>query len=137
MGEVIILGDLNAEVAGAKCAKPKSPRSPQLLNVLTEHNVTSVTVQAKCKGPGYTYDPYDSGIKRSLIDHVLIGCDQMDVVSKSWVISKESTVCYNSSDHLPVIVQLNLDPLLIGEGLRQIVRPKRIINITQCLLGDD
>jgi hypothetical protein len=125
LGYVMILGDLNAELKGTKCPHPKSPRSPILTKLVTNHQMSSVSVQACCHGPSYTYDPYETGLKRSLIDHILLDSNNIDLISDARVLPKGTTQCYNSSDHLPLICTLNIEPLMVALGVERIVRPRR------------
>ena len=125
LGYVMILGDLNAELKGTKCPHPKSPRSPILTKLVTNQQMSSVSVHASCCGPSYTYDPYETGLKRSLIDHILLDSNHIDLVCDACVLPKGTTHCYNSSDHLPLICTLNIEPLMVALGVERTIRPRR------------
>ena len=123
-GEVIFLGDLNAELKGDKCPQPKSCRSPMLQRFVTNNQLMSLSVEAKCVGPNYTYDPYDTGTNRSLIDHILINKVHLDLVKNSSIVGKDASHSYNSSDHLPVIATLSMMPLISEANIEKVTRPK-------------
>lgn len=110
MGTVIIVGDLNAEIAGPKCPHPKSSNTPFLSKMIKQHNLTSINVQIDCNGPSYTYDPYESGNNRSHIDHILVDSIGIDHVLSCEVIDRDKDLgrCINHSDHLPIIAKFRL-----------------------------
>ena len=124
LGEIILLGDFNAEIEGVKCPSPKSLRTPLLQKFTNRYKLQSVTVNRDCIGPNFTYDPYDSGLCRSLIDHIFINSDHIDLIDQSHIIRKEETNCYNSSDHLPVVAAFNIKPLIAQGVIEKVCRPK-------------
>ena len=69
----MILGDLNGQLQGARCApRPGyNPRSKELEMSAQLSNLYSLSVANICTGPAYTYSPYDGG-HHTLIDHILI-----------------------------------------------------------------
>ncbi len=111
IGPVVILGDFNAEVKGAKTPHPHSPRTPLLQEFIKHEFLTSVSVSAVCAGPNYTYDAFGTGNKRSLIDHILVSRYFEDLVVESSIVPRYSSSSVNHSDHLPVVVQLAVNPL--------------------------
>ncbi len=112
-GLVLILGDVNAEIQGPRCMHPKSPRSPLLHTVLQDAGLTSITVQRDCQGPTFTYDPYESGLNRSFIDHIMTDTLKTDLWHSCEVVARSATNWYNNSDHLPVVAKINLAPVAV------------------------
>ncbi len=111
IGPVVILGDFNAEVKGPKTPHPHSPRTPLLQEFINQEFLTSVSVSAGCNGPNYTYDAFGTGNKRSLIDHIFVSKYIEDLVVNASVITRYSSSSVNHSDHLPITVQLAVNPL--------------------------
>jgi hypothetical protein len=107
--EVFVLGDLNGEMCGPRYTQVKSnARSQELGRVAAWLELTSLSTAANCRGPKYTYSPYDGG-PQSLIDHILINNASHDLVKNCAVLDD---CALNVSDHLPVIAELNVMPLI-------------------------
>ena len=70
------------------------------------HNLYSVISHTMCKGPVYTYLPDSYSVCASQIDHFLIPTGYCDLVANS-LVHEDNTL--NTSDHLPISVELNIN----------------------------
>ena len=105
LGTVIIMGDLNAEISGPRHKARTFARENYLLKVTRDCNLMSCTVQDMCTGPAFTFS---SGGNSSLIDHILIPLDDLDLLQSCEVLTYSvHNKHHNSSDHLPVAATIN------------------------------
>ena len=72
MGIVLFTGDFNSEISGFRYRARSGSREQLLSDLLSMTGLYSPVSDVLCKGPSYTFDPYESGLNRSLIDHVLL-----------------------------------------------------------------
>ncbi len=112
IGDVIIMGDLNCELSGPRYTARRGHRETCLANWTDSVGLHSVTVQESCTGPTYTFDHYESGTHRALIDHILVPASLMDLVVAAAVIDED---CDNQSDHLPVTLTLETVPVHVTQ----------------------
>lgn len=101
--EVVILGDINCQIKGHRCTPQSSKRVSMVQRFLDDSDMMSINVNSSCNGPSYTFDPYDSGINRSTIDHILLSKNLLDLCKGSEVIDDHAL---NVSDHLPIICKI-------------------------------
>ena len=108
-GDIIVMGDLNCEIRGNRypCARD-TVRERAIDNWLKSSALYSVVSDRVCDGPLYTFDPYDSGQNRSLIDHMVIPYSMEDQVTSCRVVDDDVD---NLSDHLPVHLVINMQLL--------------------------
>jgi hypothetical protein len=110
--EVFILGDLNAQLPGPRCVIDRySPRSLELTRSLAWLQLSSLAVHDICKGPNYTFCPYNGG-PQTLIDHIIIRDQCFDVILACAVLNE---CALNVSDHLPLIAVFNISPICLTE----------------------
>lgn len=110
IGEVVLLGDWNAEVDGENYTARDDYQSRELISMCSNLDIASLCVSYSCSGPRYTFDPFESGNNRSLIDHILIPKSISDLAESCVIVSDRP---YNTSDHLPVIFQLNVEAIVV------------------------
>ena len=116
LGTVIILGDFNCEITGSRYKSRTSENSTKLANFLNDTSMYSIVTDSICKGPLYSYDPYDSGTNRSLIDHFVLEQSKADFVKSCEILSYN---VLNMSDHLPILTCINVSPSLSFEYVKQ------------------
>lgn len=110
-GPVIILGDFNAHLShgyGGKNTVKSNERGKLIEQFLDERRLQSVSSQNNTAGPDYTYVAL-GGEQTSLIDHVVISEDKLDLVGESGIIKDHYLNC---SDHLPIFVNISLEELI-------------------------
>ena len=110
VGQVLLVGDWNAELSGDRYSARSDSQSTELQLLCESLDVTSMCVSSICKGPTYTFDPFESGKNRSFIDHVLIPCSIFDTVKSCDILMDKP---FNSSDHLPIIFSLDIEPISV------------------------
>ncbi len=74
--------------------------------------MTSVVTLDTCKGPQYTFCGYQGG-PTTLIDHIVLQNTKLDLVVSCEIISESG---HNLSDHLPVVITLNVQPFKTNRG---------------------
>ena len=102
--ECIIMGDFNCDIPGDKCVRPTAIRSNSLCKLMVDINYVAVDNTHLCKGPNYTFDPVDDHSIISHIDHILIHQDFECSVNHCEILEEAG----NPSDHLPIILSLNV-----------------------------
>jgi len=136
VGDVIIMGDLNVKIEGPRTPKVSKCRRVRVFEAfLKEANLFSIPVSAYCKGPNFTFDPYE-GSNKTLIDHICVNSIMLDTSSLSEVIDDE---ILNTSDHLPVFCVLKpykCDPSceVYSEGTNVIKRVR--LHWKRCIQSD-
>ena len=109
VSEVIIAGDFNAQLVSSGInLNIHKPRDIELQEVLNNLGMTSVITLNTCTGPNYTFCGYEGGPK-TLIDHLVIQDTKLDLVLSTEIISESTD---NLSDHLPIVMRLNVKPFL-------------------------
>ena len=107
-GRVIILGDTNGQIGpacGPRCHMPQSSNGEKFLKFLNDNNLMSVVAHLNCTGPEVTFTGYDDRFGTQ-IDHICIDkCDIDDIIT----CTVRDDSCLNTSDHLPVITELNVN----------------------------
>ena len=93
LGTVITLGDFNCEITASRYKSRTSENSTKLANFLNDTNMYSIVIDSICKGPLYSYDPYDSGTNRSLIDHFVLEQSKADFVKSCEILSDNVLTC--------------------------------------------
>ena len=100
--------DFNSEISGSRYRARSGSREQLLSDLLSMTGLYSPVSDVLCKGPSYTFDPYESGLNRSLIDHVLLDSSKHDLVSKCSILDDNKQ---NMSDHLPIVLTLDCQGL--------------------------
>ncbi|XP_064638347.1 uncharacterized protein LOC135494360 [Lineus longissimus] len=104
-GEIVIMGDLNAQISGERTPSVAScQRTRALQSLLDRLILLSIPVSNLCSGPAYTFDPFE-GSDKTLIDHICVSPVMLENAQCSKVIDEE---LLNTSDHLPVFTILKL-----------------------------
>ena len=103
MGPVVVLGDFNAHLSGAKCAGEQNLQGVMLQEVLEWCELSAVSQGALSSGPDYTYY---SGDVRTTIDYILMDVDAASMMLSCYTHSMEDL---NTSDHIPLTVSLCYD----------------------------
>ena len=109
ISDVIIVGDLNTHIDNKQDSVNRSPRQNKLLEAIDNLGLVPVTTLDICKGPGYSFCGYVGGPK-TLIDQILIKETKVDLLEKCEIVENATE---NLSDHLPLIVKLNIEELII------------------------
>ena len=107
-GPVMILGDFNAHLShgyGDKNPVNSNERGRVLEQFLDERRLMSVSSQMDTIGPDYSYVGH-SGEQTSLIDHVVISEDKLDLVKETGILKDHYLNC---SDHLPIFLNISLE----------------------------
>lgn len=104
-GVVIFIGDFNAHINGRSFVKPMDTRGLYLNNLLCNANLVPVNTMNFCSGADATFVTYD-GMFRSMIDHILVGCEQVDMVTFCSIVDDENALTV--SRHRPIVCQLRL-----------------------------
>ena len=107
---VIFLGDMNTQIKGPRCDANKTFRTKEMGIFLQQTEMCSLNVLNSCHGPKYTFSPYTSTDNRTLIDHILVPVSMVDLFSNCAVLSDHEL---NTSDHLPVTVDLSVKPIYV------------------------
>ena len=108
-GTIIVAGDFNSQLNGDRCQLNRLPKRSHLLQAFVDrYDLMSLTTWEGCSGATYSFDPFCTGINRTLIDHVMMPICNMDTVVKCAIF--DDIVC-NPSDHLPVLFTIKLDRL--------------------------
>lgn len=111
--EVFVCGDLNGELFGPRYQNARhDSRSKALYEMASMLHLNSLPTLSGCIGPSYTFCPYDGG-PQSLIDHILIRVNSLDIVNHYEVLDD---CALNVSDHLPVITEFNTNILCSKEN---------------------
>ena len=74
----------------------------------SESDMYSVNVQKSCEGPSYSFSPYSNDANRTMIDHIIIPTGMADLLKMCSILGEHEL---NSSDHLPIIVQIDTHPI--------------------------
>ncbi len=110
--EVIILGDFNGQILGPSSVQEiLVPRHKELQEAVVTMELVSAVTLGQCKGPGYTFNAFAGG-PRTVIDHICLKHTKVDLIQQCTVLEENSE---NLSDHLPVVIKLNLSPLNVTE----------------------
>ena len=76
-----------------------------MLKFLNDNNLMSVVAHPNCTGPEVTFTGYDDQAGTQ-IDHICIDkCDIDNIIS----CAVRDDSCLNTSDHLPVVTELNVN----------------------------
>ena len=105
--QCLLMGDLNSEIKGDKCSRCTLGRGQVLTNLLQNEGYTSVNLLSSCKGPCYTFDPLSDHSKTSFIDHILLETSVLHMVKSCKILDDNQ----NTSDHLPVLCEINTSVL--------------------------
>lgn len=108
IGKVILIGDWNAELSGDRYTSRLDAQSMELQAMCDILDLSSLCTSMKCSGPSYSFDPFESGKNRSLIDHVLVQGSSLDLVESCAILNDKP---FNTSDHLPIVFSLNVEPI--------------------------
>ena len=114
MGTLIIMGDFNAHINGRIFVKPHDRRSAILSNFLVTNNLIPVNTLSICTGADSTFLSY-SGEHTSMIDHILVPSEKVDLVAECKVLDDDAL---NVSNHRPVYCRIifphveQTDPIL-------------------------
>ena len=113
LGTVIFLGDINAEISGTRYNARPGNRQQIMNDFLVTTGLYSPVSDTICKGPLNTFSPYESGLNRSLIDHILVDHSKSDLIQNCNILDDHYL---NVSDHLPVIVTMKSIPTFSGNS---------------------
>ena len=103
IGEIILMGDLNAQIRGKRTPNVIScQRTRALQALLNSVCLHSIPVEGECLGPPFSFDPFE-GASKTLIDHICVSDAMLEGVLSNEIIDDEPL---NTSDHLPVIAVL-------------------------------
>ena len=103
-GTLIIMGDFNAHKNGRVFLKGHDRRSNLLQQFLSGNNFLSVNTLPLCTGATSTFVSY-SGEYTSMIDHILIQIEKIDLVSTCNVLDDDAL---NVSTHRPIVMHIEL-----------------------------
>ena len=98
IGSLIIMGDFNAHINGRIFVKPHDRRSAIFSNFLATNNLIPVNTLSLCTGADSTFVSY-SGEHTSMIDHILVPSERVDLVVECKVLDDDAL---NVSNHRPV-----------------------------------
>ena len=105
---VAVLGDMNTQLNGTRYRCRRLFRTVNLESLLDTHDLFSLTPSTLCTGPCYTFDPFESGSNRTLIDHIIISKFERNIVRSCEILSN----CHsNTSDHLAVVANFAIGSL--------------------------
>lgn len=102
-GTMVIMGDFNAHRNGPIFVKRHDRRSTMLHHLISTYNLVSVNTLSVCTGASTTFVSY-SGEYTSMIDHILIPAEKVDIISVCKILDDEAL---NVSTHRPIFVQIN------------------------------
>jgi hypothetical protein len=108
-GEVVIIGDTNCHFGtevGPRYSGKTTYNAKQFLKMTSRNDLHIADRCAPCTGPSYTF--FVEGVGESYVDHVIISSPLVALVEDCKVM--EDTVD-NTSDHLSISIQLQLDNL--------------------------
>ncbi len=112
-GVVVFMGDFNVHLNGRVHIKDVDARGTYFTHLLSNTNMFPVNITNACTGANATFVTYD-GLFQSMIDHILIGCEQTDTVVTCEIIDDENALTV--SRHRPIVCVLQL-PYLPAEVL--------------------
>ena len=101
---LIIMGDFNAHKNGRVFLKGQDRRSSLLQQFLSGNNFLSVNTLPLCTSATSTFVSY-SGEYTSMIDHILIQIEKIDLVSTCNVLDDDAL---NVSTHRPIVMHIEL-----------------------------
>ena len=101
---------MNSQINGPRCITKSSFRVRAVERFLQQTQMCSIglNVQPICEGPKYIFFPYTSNENITLIDHIIAENSLTDLYTRCSIL-KENEL--NTSDHLPVIAHVNLQPI--------------------------
>ena len=122
------MGDFNSHLNGEKFQKHLDKRSFCLQQLLNTNSYVSANVLPECTGAPTTFLSY-SMTSHSLIDHILIPNDFIDLIKISHIMDDESL---NVSNHRPVLLSMNFPSSFKVREEESLLRLKwKNINISQ------
>jgi len=110
-GIVIIAGDMNAQLPPAA-----NTQGRHLAAFLDNTECISLTNHSMCSGPKFTFLPHER-CKGTLIDHVCINQEFIECISSCKI---ECFVDVNMSDHLPILVNIDIRIPYLNVNTREI-----------------
>ena len=116
ISDVIILGDFNVQLP-TTMLKQTDQRQLELHSTLMALQLISLSTLDSCQGPGYSFCGYENG-PATLIDHICIQETKKDLVINCKIIEEP----HNLSDHLPIVVTLDIVPLQAPNKIIQIAK---------------
>ena len=103
-GTLVVMGDFNAHLNGRTFVKFHDRRSKLFKQLLSVNNLLSVNTLPLCTGASTTFVSY-SGEYTSLIDHILIGMEKVDLVLTCKVPDDDAL---NVSSHRPILMHFEI-----------------------------
>ena len=97
---VLFLGDMNVQIKGPRFDLVNDTRVRTISSFLHDTQMLSINVQELCSGPRFTFQPYDSAEKRTMIDHVIAPLCLSDLFTSCEIADDHEL---NTSDHRPII----------------------------------
>ena len=98
MGTLVIMGDLNVHINGRLFLKPPDRRSALFHHFTVANNMLSLNTLPLCAGASSTFVLY-SGEHVSMIDHILLQVEKVDLVSECSILDDDAL---NVSNHRPI-----------------------------------
>ena len=118
-GQVVIMGDINANVSSSRFVKPLDDRGVCFTNLMRSENLVSINTLDICLGANTTYVSPNG---QSLIDHIIMPIEKVDIVTYCEFLDDGSL---NVSNHRPVFCQIVLPPVF-ENTCSQSESPRRI-----------
>ena len=104
LGPVVVLGDFNAHLGtlGGERGKGSSNLQGMLLSeVMDRCNLSAVSLSSLATGPAFTYI---SGDVKTTVDYALADFEAASLISSCQTLPMDDL---NTSDHLPLVLELN------------------------------
>ncbi|MES9881905.1 MAG: reverse transcriptase family protein, partial [Sedimenticola sp.] len=99
-GTVVFLGDMNGEIIPFTNSKYCSSRDRTLTRFLSQNDMFSLTYLPSRIGPPFTFLTMEK-----MLDHVIMFNTDSDLISEVRILDDDM---YHVSDHLPIIITLNV-----------------------------
>lgn len=123
LGKVIIMGDFNCKMNGARYTVIPDRRSNLANNFMRQHNLISMHLLNKASGPICTFQSYADG-PSTPIDHIVTHIDNIGDISQINVIDEE---LFNVSDHKPIMCNVQIhDVGLIGKNSDDVLSKRKV-----------
>ena len=97
---VLFLGDMNVQIKGPRFDLVNDTRVRTISSFLHDTQMLSINVQELCSGQRFTFQPYDSAEKRTMIDHGIAPLCLSDLFTSCEIADDHEL---NTSDHRPII----------------------------------
>ena len=105
---VVFLVDFNSPVSGSQRDSNRNSRGRALTNLLEQINMCSMNMSDIRQGPSYSFSPYKTSERQTMIDHIVVPIVFTDLFSKCVILDEHEL---NTSDHLAIVARLNVEPI--------------------------